>query len=32
MEIDYVVKDAKKQEVDPERSASEFDAVFIEGY
>jgi hypothetical protein len=26
MEISYVVKDAKKWEVDPERTASKFDA------
>ena len=26
MEISYVVKDSKKWEVDPERTASEFDA------
>jgi hypothetical protein len=26
MEIGYVIKDARKREVDPERTASEFDA------
>ena len=31
MEIGYVVKDAKKWEVDPERNASEFDAVYYRG-
>jgi DNA polymerase elongation subunit (family B) len=28
MEIGYVVKDAKKWEVEPERTASEFDAGY----
>lgn len=28
MEISYVVKDAKKWEVDPERTECEFDAAF----
>ena len=31
MEIGYVVKDAKKWEVGPERTASEFDAVYYRG-
>jgi hypothetical protein len=31
MEISYVVKDAKKCEVDPARTASEFDAVYYRG-
>jgi DNA polymerase, archaea type len=31
MEIGYVVKDAKKWEVDPERTASKFDAVYYRG-
>jgi hypothetical protein len=31
MEIAYVVRDAKKWEVDPERTASEFDAGYYEG-
>ena len=31
MEISYVVKDAKKWDVDPERTASEFDAVYYQG-
>jgi DNA polymerase, archaea type len=30
MMIGYVVKDAKKWEVDPERTASEFDAAYYE--
>jgi len=30
MEMGYVVKDAKKWDVDPERTASEFDAVYYE--
>ena len=28
MEIGYVVKDAHKREVDPERNGSKFDAVY----
>jgi hypothetical protein len=31
MEIAYVVKDAKKWEVDPARTASEFDAAYYRG-
>jgi hypothetical protein len=31
MEIGYVLKDAKKWEVDPERTASKFDAGYYEG-
>ena len=31
MEIGYVVKDAKKWEVDPERTASEFDDMYYRG-
>jgi DNA polymerase I len=31
MEIGYVIKDARKWEVDPERTASEFDAVYYRG-
>lgn len=31
MEIGYVVKDAKKWKVDPERTAYEFDAVYYRG-
>jgi hypothetical protein len=31
MEIGYVVKDAKKWEVEPERTASEFDARYYRG-
>ncbi len=31
MEIGYVVKDAKKWDVDPERTASKFDAVYYRG-
>ena len=31
MEIGYVVTDATKWEVDPERDASEFDAGYYEG-
>jgi hypothetical protein len=31
MEISYVVKDAKKWEVDPERTASKFDAAYYRG-
>jgi hypothetical protein len=31
MEIAYVVKDAKKWEVDPARAASEFDADYYRG-
>lgn len=31
MEIAYVVKDVKKGEVDPARSASEFDAAYYRG-
>ena len=31
MEIGYVVRDAKKWEVDPERTASKFDAVYYRG-
>ena len=29
-EIGYVIRDARKWEVDPERTASKFDAVTIE--
>jgi hypothetical protein len=31
MEISYVVKDAKRWEVNPSRTASEFDAVYYRG-
>ena len=31
MEISYVVKDAMKWEVDPARTASEFDAAYYRG-
>ena len=31
MEIGYVIRDARKWEVDPERTASEFDAVYYRG-
>jgi DNA polymerase elongation subunit (family B) len=31
MEIGYMVKDVRKWEVDPERTASEFDAVYYRG-
>ena len=31
MEIDYVIRDAKKCEVDTERTASKFDAVHYRG-
>ena len=31
MEIAYVVKDAKKWEVDPARTASKFDAAYYRG-
>jgi len=31
MEIGYVVKDAQEWEVDPERTASEFDAGYYRG-
>ena len=31
MEIGYVVKDARKWEVDPARTASKFDAVYYRG-
>ena len=31
MEICYVIKDAHKWEVDPERTASKFDAVYYRG-
>jgi hypothetical protein len=31
MEIGYVVKDAHKWEVDPERTASEFDTMYYRG-
>ncbi|MGD0954739.1 MAG: DNA polymerase I, partial [Methanotrichaceae archaeon] len=31
MEIGYVIRDARKWEVDPERTASEFDALYYRG-
>jgi hypothetical protein len=31
LEIDYVIRDARKWVVDPKRTASEFDAGYIEG-
>jgi len=31
MEIGYVIKDARKWEVDPERTASKFDSVYYRG-
>ena len=31
MEIGYVIRDARKWEVDPERTASKFDAVYYRG-
>jgi hypothetical protein len=31
MEIGYMVKDARKWEVDPERTASKFDASYYRG-
>ena len=31
MQISYVIKDAHKWEVDPERTASEFDATYYRG-
>jgi DNA polymerase elongation subunit (family B) len=31
MEIGYVIRDARKWEVDPERTASEFDAAYYRG-
>ena len=31
MEIAYVIKDAKKWEVDPARTASKFDALYYRG-
>ena len=31
MEIGYVVKDARRWEVDPERIVSEFDSVYHQG-
>jgi len=31
MEIGYVVKDAGRWEVEPERTASEFDAIYYAG-
>jgi DNA polymerase, archaea type len=31
MEISYVIRDARKWEVDPERTASKFDAVYYRG-
>ena len=31
MEIGYVIKDARKWEVDPERTASKFDAAYYRG-
>ena len=31
MEIDYVIRDARKWEVDPERTASKFDAMYYRG-
>jgi hypothetical protein len=31
MEIDYVIRDASKWEVVPERTASKFDAVYHRG-
>jgi hypothetical protein len=31
MEIGYVIRDAKKWEVDPERTASKFDYVYYRG-
>ncbi len=31
MEISYVVRDARKWEVEPERTASEFDAGYYRG-
>ena len=31
MEIGYVIRDAHKWEVDPERTASKFDAVYYSG-
>ena len=31
MEIAYVIKDARKWEVDPERTASKFDATYYRG-
>ena len=30
-EIGYVIRDARKWEVDPERTASKFDAVYYRG-
>ena len=31
MDIGYVIRDARKWEVDPERTASRFDAVYYRG-
>ena len=31
MEVSYVIRDARKWEVDPERTASKFDAVYYQG-
>ena len=31
MEIGYVIRDARKWEVDPERTASKFDAAYYRG-
>jgi hypothetical protein len=31
MEIGYVIRDARKWEVDPERNVSEFDAAYYRG-
>jgi hypothetical protein len=31
MEISYVIRDARKWEVDPERTASKFDAAYYRG-
>jgi hypothetical protein len=32
MEIGYVIRDARKWEVDPERTASEFDPGYYRGF
>jgi hypothetical protein len=31
MEIGYMIRDARKREVDPERTASKFDAAYYRG-